>query len=252
VNAVSSPRDLVARIEARPTLPGGSEERFAGYGVMGLPFRSGHILALRCFPASSVGPPYRAVWHRDPAGRWTFFQDVPPMQGCARYFGAALAEVVAATIDVAWDGPTQLSATVNGGGRSLEWRATLTSSVMTRVMSRVGSLLPETLWQQPLLLGGMGVVAGKMMGAGAIHLRGLTPNGQRFVANPLRLWLVDDSEAVLDGVDLGAVGSSPTPGRLRDFWIPRRGVFAIGRSFFTAPAASDSDAESAVTMLDPS
>jgi len=93
VNAASSPRDLVAAIEASPTLPGGGEERFAGYGVMGLPFRSGHILALRCFPASSVGPPYRAVWHRDPEGRWTFFQDVPLMQGCARYFGAALAEV---------------------------------------------------------------------------------------------------------------------------------------------------------------
>ncbi len=174
------------------------------------------------------------------------------MQGCARYFGAALAEVVAATIDVAWNGPTQLTVTVNGSGRRLEWRATLTSSVMTRVMSIVGSRLPETFWRQPLLLGGMGVVAGTMMGAGAVHLRGLTPNGQRFVANPLRLWLVDDSEAVLDGVGLGVVGSSPTPGRLKDFWIPQRGVFAIGRSFFTAPPASDSDAESAVTILDPS
>jgi hypothetical protein len=39
-------------------------ERFAGYGVMGLPFRSGHYLALRHFPASSIGPGFRAVWHR--------------------------------------------------------------------------------------------------------------------------------------------------------------------------------------------
>jgi len=41
------PRDLVARLEAAPSMPPGSAERFNGYGVMGLPFRSGHILALR-------------------------------------------------------------------------------------------------------------------------------------------------------------------------------------------------------------
>lgn len=33
-------------MEAAASLPAGSEERFIGYGVMGLPFRSGHVLAL--------------------------------------------------------------------------------------------------------------------------------------------------------------------------------------------------------------
>src|SRR5947209_1004370 len=84
---MNDPRDLVAEIEACPRMPNGSEERFAGYGVMGLPFGSGHILALRRFPASSIGPGYRSVWHRDPDARWTFFQDVAPNQGCSRYFG---------------------------------------------------------------------------------------------------------------------------------------------------------------------
>lgn len=74
------PREVVAEIEAHPSLPEGSEERFAGYGVMGLPFSSGHLLVLRRFPASSVGPGYRSVWHRDPDRRWTFFQDVPSAQ----------------------------------------------------------------------------------------------------------------------------------------------------------------------------
>src|SRR5207248_4755244 len=27
------------------------------------------------FPASSIGPGYRSVWHRDPHGRWTVYQD---------------------------------------------------------------------------------------------------------------------------------------------------------------------------------
>jgi hypothetical protein len=41
------PRHLAERTEASPSLPPGTEERFSGYGVMGLPFRSGHVLALR-------------------------------------------------------------------------------------------------------------------------------------------------------------------------------------------------------------
>jgi hypothetical protein len=34
--------------------------------LMGLPLASGHILAMRRFPASSVGPGYTSVWHRGP------------------------------------------------------------------------------------------------------------------------------------------------------------------------------------------
>ena len=77
---MNDPRDLVADIEACPRVPAGSEERFAGYGVMGLPFGSGHLLALRRFPASSIGPGYRSVWHCDPNGRWTFFQEIEAAQ----------------------------------------------------------------------------------------------------------------------------------------------------------------------------
>jgi hypothetical protein len=64
-----APRDVAAASIGTPALPGDAEERFAGYGVMGLPFRSGHYLALRHFPATSIGPGFRAVWHRDPQRR---------------------------------------------------------------------------------------------------------------------------------------------------------------------------------------
>ena len=40
-------RKLVEQLEVVPSLPSGSEERFNGYGVMGLPFTSGHILVMR-------------------------------------------------------------------------------------------------------------------------------------------------------------------------------------------------------------
>jgi hypothetical protein len=42
-------RELISNIEEDASLPLGSSERFAGYAVIGLPFRSGHVLALRRF-----------------------------------------------------------------------------------------------------------------------------------------------------------------------------------------------------------
>ncbi len=74
------PRQVIEHVEASASLPPGSNERFNGYGVMGLPFKSGHILALRRFPASSIGPGYTSVWHRTPAGDWEFYSNVPPTQ----------------------------------------------------------------------------------------------------------------------------------------------------------------------------
>src|SRR3712207_8448539 len=75
---MAAPKELVDRLEQGAELPSGDEERFAGYGVMGVPFTSGDLLAMRRFPASSLGRGYTSVWHRDPRGRWAFYSDVPP------------------------------------------------------------------------------------------------------------------------------------------------------------------------------
>lgn len=48
------PRQFVSELEASPELRSGRSERVGGYGVMGLPFQSGHLLAMRRCPASSV------------------------------------------------------------------------------------------------------------------------------------------------------------------------------------------------------
>jgi hypothetical protein len=85
-------------MEQEPGLPAGDEERFAGYGIMGLPFMSGHVLAMRRFPASSIGPAYTSIWHRDPAGRWVFWQDQPAELACPRHFSAAIAEALALSV----------------------------------------------------------------------------------------------------------------------------------------------------------
>jgi hypothetical protein len=98
------PVEQVAEIESKVVLPEGAGERFSGYAVIGLPYTSGHILALRRFPASSIGPGYTSVWHRDPEGKWTFYQDASPELACSRYFGKELEETVRQPINIEWTG----------------------------------------------------------------------------------------------------------------------------------------------------
>lgn len=52
-----TPRAVVDAIERDTFVPSGPGDAFSGYAVIGLPFRSGHVLALRRFFASSLGPP---------------------------------------------------------------------------------------------------------------------------------------------------------------------------------------------------
>ena len=224
-----NPRDLTAQIEQAPTLPGGDAERFRGYGVMALPFRSGHILGLRRFPASSIGPGYTSVWHRDPAGSWTFYTDVAPQLSCNRYFGAGVDAVHECPIALTWTGPERFAVTTGEG--SLTWDVNLRLTSVARTLSAVCSRLPGWLWTQGPVLTAMGAVGGFALRAGNISLRGRTSNGQEFAANPLRIWTIPTSRAIVGGVDLGAVGPIPEQTRLGDFWLPQRGLFIIGQVY---------------------
>lgn len=222
------PRDLAMAAEDADAPLGPYGERFGGYGVMGLPFRSGHVLALRRFPANTLGGAYTSVWHRDPAGRWTFRQDVPAELACTRYFGAAVAGHDQGTLTLTWTGPSALEI----AGRGLQWSVTLAPTPVTRMMNAVAGRLPARAWASPTVLAAMGRVAGAAMRVGRVRLQGTSPNGQRFQAHPLRVWMVVDSTATIDGEDLGEPGPLPEQAHLGEFWIPQRGVFAIGRSFF--------------------
>jgi hypothetical protein len=219
-----------ADVEARREPPAGSGERFAGYGVMGLPFSTGHVLAMRRFTASSIGPAYTSVWHRDPAGRWEFWQDQPDDLACPRYFSAALADTRRVAIDLEWTGEATMRLTVPE--LDFRWTATMARSPVTRVLNAVGSVLPERAWTNRQVLSAMAWVAGTALRAGRVGLSGQVPNGQRFVANPLEVWLVADADARLAGDELGPVGPLEEQARLADFWIPQRGIFALGRALF--------------------
>jgi hypothetical protein len=228
---MAEPGDIVRRIEKTPSLPGGAQERFSGYGVMAAPFAAGHILCLRRFPASSVGPAYTSVWYRDPEGAWTFFQNAPPAQACPRYFSSVLARVLVRDIEISWTGARAFSVRISGEN-GLTWDVMLAETLVTRMMNVVGGLVPERLWHEPAFLKMMGGVARVALGAGKLAMAGHAPNGQSYVANPRLVWFISSSRATLDGLDLGPMGRVGAQAKLGDFWIPSRGLFAIGRAFF--------------------
>lgn len=225
------PKEIVDGIESGAALTEGEGERFFGYAVIGLPFDSGHILALRRFPVSSIGPGYTSIWHRDPEGRWAFYQDAPPELACSRYFGNEIEETVILHIDIKWDGPRTFTVR-SEGERSLEWRVTARPTLTTRLMNAACGLMPRSWWRRSTALSLMGVAAKAGLGTGNLRLTGRMPNGQTYIANPSKVWLVDESRAVIDGVDLGRPGPLPEQERLGEFLIPQRGIFAVASAYF--------------------
>ncbi len=230
-----SPRHAVTELIEDPHLARGSDERFTGYGAMGVPFAGGHYLALRNMLASSVGPPYRAVWHRDAAGRWTIFTTVDPAVSCPRYFGAGAAVSQVRSIEVDWRDDWTLEVTM---GDRLSWRLELESTAATRVMTAMGGATPAWAWNSSPVLASMGPMAGAFLQSGRIRLHGRTPNGPSFKAAPLVVWRVVGGGAVLEGRELGTLGPLARQPRLGDFWLPQRGLFFAGQARFSAPVAA--------------
>ena len=196
-----TPHAAVNVIERDSCILRGPGDAFSGYAVIGLPFQSGHVLALRRFSASSLGSAYTSVWHRDPVGRWTFYTTVAPDRSCARYFGGQVYRNVVTPIELAWAAPCALRVSI--GGR-LTWQLTMGSSPMTRLLNTMTSL-----------------------GTGHLNLRGRTPNGHRFVMNPRQFWLIDASNAHMFGHNIGPPGPLEEPATLEDMRIPQRGLFAV-------------------------
>jgi len=228
------PRTLIEQIERNSSLPEGNSDRFAGYAVMGLPFVSGHVLALRRFPSSSLGPGYTSVWHRDPSGTWTFYSTVEAEQSCSKYFGSETEKNVHANIHIVWTASDTLQV-VAEGSPSLTWEITLTETPASRLMNFAARQLPHCCWQQHFMLRFMGVAARVMLGTGKMNLAGQTPNGHEFIATPKQVWLVKSSRAVVQGVDLGPAGPLSSQARLNDFLIPQRGLFATASAFMQSP-----------------
>jgi hypothetical protein len=227
-----TPRAVIEAIERDIFMPAGPGDAFSGWGILGVPFQSGHVLALRRHVGSSLGPAYTSIWHRDPAGRWTFYATTAPDCSCARYYGARIDRNVVAPIDLEWTTPWTLHARV---GRTLTWHVTLHSSSMSRLFNTMTLRLPASAWRVPVVLRGVGLAADAVLGTDRILRTGRTPNGHQFVIHPRQFWLIDASAAHISGNDLGPPGSLARQATLEDMRLPQRGLFAVTSVLFERP-----------------
>jgi hypothetical protein len=233
---MKSPAEFAHTLEDRPVLPPGDCERVSGYGVMGLPFTSGHVLGLRRWTASSVGDRFTSIWHRDPNGHWTFYESISCDIACTRYFGADVERVETGPIDLDWEAPTRLR--IRTGDGTVDWTVELLATARTKLVSTLSSTVPMAAWRSETMLRAIGAVAGNFLHLGKVQLTGTTSNLQHFDANPLRIWYVSSSHATVDGEDLGPTGPLAEQAHMADFYFPQRGMFAVGRVFISPLKAS--------------
>jgi hypothetical protein len=227
---ITSTPQAAAAATRNMELPSGDDERVIGFGVMGLPFASGHYLAYRDFPATSFSPAYKSVWHRDPDGVWTFYATTRGQQSCSRFLSSATpVDPVVCDIAATWVTPWSLLISVDG---LLDWRVDIKTTKATRVLSAIAGRIPAAAWTSRNLLTAMSRIIGPALRIGAIRLFGNLPNGQEFRIAPVRVWAVDDATAVLQGDDLGPVGPLSEQGRLADFHLPQRGICVVTQGRF--------------------
>ncbi|MBX7430620.1 hypothetical protein JDV09_00630 [Mycobacterium sp. Y57] len=232
MNTTLTPRDAAAAVTANPVLPAGDDERFVGFGIMGLPFANGHYLALRQFPATTFAPAYASVWHRDPSCTWTFYATTPGQQSCARYFSSATPnDPIQCDIEVGWTSPWSVDVEIPG---LLQWSVHMQSTPATRLMTSIGRRLPGAAWTNPTALSVISRAAGATLGVGDIRLTGTAANGQRYMVAPKTIWAVTGSRAMLGGQNLGPIGPLLRQARIGDFRLPQRGIGLIGSGHFEA------------------
>lgn len=225
-----SPAALTGAIDSEMgEAPWPDHEYVRGWGVFGLPFDSGHVLALRVFPQGSFGP-YRTVWHRDPSGAWAIHADAPVVEhACPRYYGPACERVGAARIAVEWTGPRTVHVTMDEP--ALDWTLTAERSVLLGLLNPLSAALPLATWRPRALVRARERLA-HGLGMGRLQMSGTMPSGHSGLLMPQRMYLVNDSSAVLDGADLGSpcrLRENPTIGGVP---LPARGVLAIGQAMW--------------------
>jgi len=225
-----SPATLTAAIEPdMGEAPWPGHEYVRGWGVFGLPLDSGHVLALRVFPQSSFGP-YRTLWHRDPDGRWSIHADAKHVEhACPRYYGAACEYVGAARIDLQWTGPRTLRIRVDEP--ALDWTVTAARAPLLGLLNPLSALMPLASWRPGALVRARERLA-QALGMGRLQMSGVMPSGHSGLLMPQRMYLVNESTAVLDGVDLGSPARLPANPTIGGVPLPARGVLAIGQAMW--------------------
>jgi hypothetical protein len=109
------------------------------------------------------------------------------------------------------------------------------------MMNGMAAMMPPAAWKSHGVLDLMGRMATAILGAGRISLVGTSSSGYSFLANPWHLWRVVDSSATIGGESAGIPAPLAEQTRLGDFWIPQRGIFAMGRVYMSPPGGLASE-----------
>jgi hypothetical protein len=232
--------DLASTVSQLPEVRGraawAGHEYVKGWGVFGLPFDSGHVLALRVFPENDFAP-YRTVWHRDPQGKWAIYVDGPRLDtACPRYYGDACEHTGYAGVGLAWTGPATLRVTMEQP--ALEWTLTASSTWLLGALNAASAALPLATWRTRPLLWARELMA-QALGMGHLQLCGVMPSGHTGTLMPQRMFFVDDSRARFDGLDLGRpvhLRENPTIGGVA---LPARGILAMGEAMWRVRDAAE-------------
>lgn len=223
--------DLSSRLSNFPAVrgraPWPNHEYVKGWGVFGLPFDSGHILALRVFPENDFGP-YCTLWHRDPNERWSIYVDGPRLDtACPRYYGAACEHTGYAHLGLTWTGQATLRVTMDAP--SLDWTLTASSTPLLSTLNAISAALPVATWRPRSLVRARERLA-SALGMGHMEMAGVMPSGHTGTLMPQRMYFIEDSRAVLDGVDLGRPARVQDNPKIGNVPLPARGVLAIGQA----------------------
>lgn len=216
-------------IEPRTTTsPWPDHEHVRGYGVLELPFSSGHLPGLRVWPQTDFLP-WVSVWHRTPDGDWSIYSDGPSVETtCPRYWKPALQRAALANVDVTWTGPAELR--VEMDDPRLFWTMSIRAPPHLRGLNAVSASLPLWTWKPAPLRRVREWIADRLLGMGDVRLAFTSASGHEARIMPEQIFFVDESEAVLDGRSLGdpvRLETNPTIGGVP---TPTRPVFVLGQA----------------------
>jgi hypothetical protein len=223
--------DLASRLSNLPEIRGHApwphHEYVKGWGVFGLPFDSGHVLALRVFPENDFSP-YKTLWLRDPEGNWSIYVDGPRLDtACPRYYGAACKQTGFAHLELTWTGPATLRVAMDDP--LLEWTIKASSTKYLDLLNTVSAALPAATWRPRSLVRVRERLA-RSLGIGEIKLSGVMPSGHTGTLMPQQMYFINESYARLGGVDLGLPTHLEQCPRIGDVPLPARGMLAIGEA----------------------
>ncbi|MFD8599511.1 hypothetical protein ACFV1L_31360 [Kitasatospora sp. NPDC059646] len=170
--------DPASHLSHPPTGQGGSPwdgyQHARGRAVLGLPFDTGRVLALRGLPQSGSGP-YRSVRHRTPDGEWSIHVDGPRVESaCPRHHGAACAHTGTARIGPTRTGPDTLLATMDRPAPGSTVSAA--DGPVPRALDAVSSVLPPS-GRRPAPLVRRREVPARGPGLGRLRTAGPKPSG---------------------------------------------------------------------------